>query len=162
MRSDMNEQTVLLHVPANLPCYGDWDFDVYPGKFYLHKTVVLEVLDASIRNDRPYLISMWLFGAGWYRDYKTHKRLRDLLRKQRKTDEGILDSYQLTLWSLASDSIFSRRFASYVCPECRQEYTPVEGEVIEWTFGEELAAHGGRRFECPKSHTVYSVTEWNS
>jgi hypothetical protein len=158
----MDGQTFVFRVPANLPCYGDWNFDVYPGEFALYKSALVDKLTALIDQDRRHWIAMWLFGAGWYRDYKTHLRLRDILQDKCRASELNLEPYPSTIWIVSSDAIFSRHFDSYLCPECNVKYSPEEGTIIDWRFGKSLAAHGGRRFACPRSHTVYSIMEWLS
>lgn len=161
MKTVTGDQTFVFQVPANLPCYGDWDFVVYPGEFELYASTMIETLTAHITHNRWHYLAM-LIGAGWYRDHKQYLRLRKLLRGPFDREESALAEFQSTIWCLASCAIFSRRFASFYCPKCQQKYAPTDGVLEPWAFGEELAAHGGHRLECPKSHTVYSIMEWNS
>jgi hypothetical protein len=162
MSTDVLQQTVRLRVPKDLPCYRDWDFKVFPGVFALFVDVLCAELTRRIDEDRRHYIVMWLFGAGWYRDYKTHVRLRNLLREKRNETDPVLEEYQSTIWHIAAEMIYSRDFLYYVCPECDRRYAPSEGVVHEWTYGEDLAAHRGRRCECPKGHTLYSIMDWIS
>lgn len=63
---------------------------------------------------------------------------------------------------LASGVIYSRQFSSFRCPTCDMEYSPSEGSIAKWALGQDLAAHGGRRFICPRDHTLYASAEWIS
>ena len=66
------------------------------------------------------------------------------------------------VWSFSSDLMFDRRFVSVRCPACDKLFEPEACRVLEWAFGEDLAAEGGRRVVCPADHTLYSCMEWNS
>ena len=44
----------------------------------------------------------------------------------------------------------------------RKVFGPEVCRVLEWAFGEELAAEGGRRVVCPADHTLYSCMDWVS
>lgn len=65
-------------------------------------------------------------------------------------------------WSFASGLLFDRKFVAVTCPECEAVFGPEACQVLEWSYGEDLAAHGGRRVVCPAGHTLYSCGEWIS
>jgi hypothetical protein len=66
------------------------------------------------------------------------------------------------IWAQAGDLIFPGRFRQVHCPACGRDYKPSEGKVEEWAVeeDEEQAAEGGRRFLCPRGHTLYGIWEW--
>lgn len=162
MKSPPELQTVLLRVPEDLPCYCDRDFRVWPGEFALFNDAVCDELTRTIKEDRRHYFGMWLFGAGDFRDYKTRVRLRKYLNGSNSDSQEILKEFQSTIWWIAETMIYARNFANYRCPACDCVFAPADGLVEEWSYGEGLGEHGGRRFECPSGHTVYAIQEWMS
>jgi hypothetical protein len=162
MKTPPDLQTVLLRVPDDLPCYQEWDFKVWPGEFALFKEALISELIRLIKEDRRHYIAMWIFGAGWLREYKTHIRLRKLLDNADAESLENLEDYRLTVWSIAEPLIYSQEFRHFMCPPCNRTFAPGDGHVEEWTSGEDLGEFGGRRFLCPSGHTLYAITEWNT
>jgi hypothetical protein len=158
----VGRQTLLLRIPETQALEGDWNFHVFPGVFALFVDETIALLERSITRDREHWLAMWLFGAGWYRDYKVSCKLRNLLKQNQTISDHSLQGFEVILWWHASDSIWTKNFAYYECPTCDNQFHPETGCVYDWTIGEGLAACGGRRFTCPNNHTLYSKTEWDS
>lgn len=158
--SERLRQIVLFNVPKDLPCYGDWNFKVFAGQFALFVDVLQTDLSNHIRRDRSLIL--WLLSPR-HRGYrKSHRQLQKILAEESIGFDAITPEQHHTIWVIARERIYSRSFAYYFCPECQRRYPPEEGNVLEWSFGIDLCAHGGRRFECPQGHTLYSIMDWET
>jgi hypothetical protein len=151
-------------MPASLPCYGDWDFRVYPGTFLFH-------MDAMIRTFRERIASvsnfvyLWSSKSGAYREHFDSIKVLRWLEAHNGQPSEIVEwdgSVRDLFWSMSAPLVYAGEYRSVSCPACGVAYTSDKMTKIEWTFGEDLAAEGGHRLACPNGHTVYSIMEWNS
>ena len=151
-------------MPANLPCYTDWDFPVYPGTFLFFMDAMIDTFRRRIEHGAKF-VHMWSSKSGIY---KEHFDCIDVLRwlESRNTpDDEIVEwdnSVEDLFWSMSQPLVYGGQYQAVSCPTCNASYTSDKMQKIEWAFGEDLAAEGGHRLACPYGHTVYSIMEWNS
>jgi hypothetical protein len=157
--------TVLKYtVPAQKPCYDDWEFRIHPGTFLLHVAPLMSTFQEAVAHHQQYH-SRATKDSGRYKEHTDMLALVTWLDRQVASGVEVIewDSAQRDLvWCYASGLIYSRQFASFSCPTCDMEYSPSDGTIAKWAFGQDLAAEGGRRFICPRGHTLYALMEWNS
>ena len=160
----MTRQVVRWTVPADLPCYADWDFRISPGTFDLFMDLILDRLRAEVEDHRRFyrnIPKQW----GRYRSYIDSMAAIAWLENASRRSETVIvwdDGLEDSIWAHAGSWIYSRRFEKVRCPACNAEYGPESGVVTEWRFGGGLAAHGGHRYICPAGHTLYAIMEWCS
>lgn len=155
-RRGKEKMFVRFTTPLGLPCYGDWDFRVYPGVFELDLSAVLEHLRAS----RPRMLKHW---PDYAHANKCIAELECLIPITAEAAVVTLDDYLTRgLWIAAGWLILDGEFRSVYCPECNTSFSPAEISRQEWQYGEDLAASGGDRFVCPANHTLYAIMRWNS
>jgi hypothetical protein len=147
--------------PTDISAYGDGDFQVFGADIVLRSEDMRDVYAVYLEDHRQYHSNIpkhWGRYAEAKRIAELHAMLVEACRVGR---DVILDGHDY-VWSFSSGLMFEKRFVSVRCPECQQEFAPEECEVLEWSFGESLAASGGRRVVCPANHTLYSCMEWNT
>ena len=101
--------------------------------------------------------------SGRYKEHMDMLALMAWLDSQAASGVEIIEwdgSQRDLIWCYADDLIYSRQFSSFSCPACDMEYPPSAGTIEKWMFGQGLAAEGGRRFICPREHTLYALMEW--
>jgi len=147
--------------PTDIPAYGDWDFQVFGAGIALRAEDMREVYAAYLENHRRYHINIST-RSGRYAEAQRVTELHAMLSEACQAGRDVtLDGHDY-VWSFSSDLMFEKQFESVQCPVCQREFGPEECRVLEWSFGEDLAASGGRRVVCPSDHTLYSCMEWNS
>jgi hypothetical protein len=147
--------------PIDIPAYRDWDFPVFAAVITLHAEVMRDVYAEYLENHRRYHFQIPK-NSGRYQEAERVTQLHRMLVEACESGHDVtLDGHDY-VWSFASDLMFQRRFISVACPECDKTYVPSECEVLDWSYGEDLAASGGRRVVCLAGHTLYSCTEWDS
>jgi hypothetical protein len=147
--------------PTDIPAYGDWDFEVRAADIVLRAEDVQKVYAAYLENHRRFhsnIPKQWQRYVEAQRVAELHAFLKDACEANRDVE---LDGHDY-IWSFSSELMFNRRFVSITCPNCDKVFRPDDCRVLEWSFGQDLAASGGRRVACPANHTLYSCGEWNS
>ncbi len=147
--------------PIDIAVYGDWDFPVYGAEITLRAEDMRAEYATYLAYHRQYHSNIpkhWPRYAEAQRIAELHAMLVEACEVGRdvKLDGG---DY---VWSFCSRLMFEKRFVSIWCPECDREFGTEECGVLQWSFGSDLAASGGRRVICPAGHTLYSCGEWNS
>lgn len=165
MDSAVARETILLQVPQQLPCYAEWDFRMHPGIFALYVDRLCAEVERNIRRDP----ARGIWGLLLYSLFPSSNRgrrilvtLQKALRGDPEDRDAAAKEHQSTIWWLAREVIYSGDFSYYECPACERRFPPDQGSVQDWSFGEGLAAQGGRRLECPGGHTVYAIMDWVS
>jgi hypothetical protein len=154
---------VLFTTPTGLPCASDWDFPVEPGSFALLGEPLLQTVEGRLTDCRRAWLLLLLSGQV-RRDYLASIRLGGWLRRLPGSQDAyeLETRFRLLAWGLVGGLVFSRRFEFSRSPACRGDYPPGEGVVAGWEHrGGRI--YRGRRFVCPKGHTLYaSPTEWSA
>ncbi|WDI41262.1 hypothetical protein [Bremerella sp. P1] len=151
-------------MPADLPCYTDWDFRVYPGRFDFLLDAMRQAFHRRIENDSKYA-HMWSSKSGIHKEYRDCKAVLDWLDRMASTDAEVIEydgSVRDLFWSMSHSLVYGGQYRQVYCPPCDRTFQHRHMMKMPWTFGEDLAAEGGHRLDCPKKHAVYSIMEWNS
>jgi hypothetical protein len=155
-------QVIRWTVPTSLPCYGDWNFRIYPGTFDLFLEPLLLSLRGFVSWRREYYTRNAKNPDG-YQSYIDHIAAVNWLEGAAKgADLIVWDGDPSLIWHLAGALVYNGQWVQVRCPGCKAEYRPGSGRIVEWRFGSGLAAEGGHRYVCPEGHTLYAITEWNS
>ena len=146
--------------PTDIPAYGDCDFVVFGAESHCAEDM-RDVYAKYLENHRRYHSNI---PKHWGRHSEAERvaELHSMLVEACEAGREVSFNGRDYVWAFANHLMFEKRFVSVWCPECGSEYGPEACQVIEWSFGRELWAHGGRRVVCPASHTMYSCMEWNS
>jgi len=151
-------------MPANLPCYADWDFPVYPGTFLFFMDDMIETFRRRISHGSKY-VHMWSSKSGIHKEHFDCIDVLQWLESRKAPNEEIVewdDSVRDLFRSMSQPLVYGGQYQTVSCPPCNSSYTPDQMQKLAWAFGEDLAAVGGHRLTCPKGHTLYSIMEWNS
>ena len=159
--------TIIYQVPP-LPMYEGWDAPPAPGEFHFKVKTILELYRGMVHAALPH-IHMHSRRHGLYREHveavKTLAWLEErwLAQYPEETQEAIPWPTDLQeLWAFCGGVIFAQRFERVVCPSCKASYPPGQTQVVEWQYGEALAAQGGEGLLCPNGHGLYVIMLWNS
>ena len=159
-------QVLKYTVPAHKPYYDGWEFRIHPGTFLLHVAPLMAVFQEAVTCHQKFHARAPKDG-GRYKEHVDMFALMSWLDGQLASGVQIIewDSSQRDLvWCYASSNarLLQGKFSSFRCPTCDIEYPRSDGSIAEWIIGQGLAAAGGRRFICPRDHTLYALTDWNS
>jgi hypothetical protein len=145
--------------PSDLPAYEGWNFKVLPAEICLKAEDMRDIFTKYLERHRKIY-------SGHAKELPVYAEAERIGQHHQKLvaacangTDIVLDDY---VWAFCSELMFERRFVSVFCPACNTLCTPDVCIVIEWTFGEDLSAEGGRRVTCPAGHTLYACMEWNS
>lgn len=159
--------TIIYQVPG-LPTYSGWDAPPAPGEFHFPVKALLESYRRRVEAALPH-IHMHSRRHGLYREHveavKTLAWLEELWLAQypQETHEAIpWPANLLGPRASCAEIVFAQRFERVLCPSCKASYPPGETQVVEWRYGESLAAHGGKGLLCPNGHGLYVIVLWNS
>jgi hypothetical protein len=141
--------TILYRVTSMPQCEG-WNAPQAPGTFLFDFKSVVERYRSLVKGDLPY-VHMHSRRGGVYRHYLEQvEALAWLERKwlgyyQNEIDEVVPWPDNFGSFCLSCSSLLlAKDFVSVVCPSCEASYSPEQVKVLEFQFGEELCAHGGR------------------
>jgi hypothetical protein len=140
----------------------DLDFTPSPGTFALQRPSLQAWIHLRVRGLKRKWLSRLLF-KGWREQYRQLVDLENHLQTYQDEPEAALDEDLLhVLCHEVAELIYKRQFEYARCPACKIDYPPKEGQIMEWLSGEGLAAAGGKRFVCPRGHTLYARMDWLS
>ena len=144
--------------PTDIPAYRGWDFRVFGAEITLRAEDLGDFYALQLEAHRHFCN---LPHHQMHADASRLTKLHDLLDESVKANRDVtVDGHDV--WGDVANLMFSQRFVSVFCPECRQAFAPKECRVLPWQHGSNLAAEGGQRVVCPAGHTMYARVRWNS
>ena len=146
--------------PIDVPAYRSWDFQVYPAVITLRAEDMCDIFSGYLEHHRKVYKNCPKEWPRYAESQRVANHHEILVRACGDGHDVEFDGHDV--WAFSSGLMFEKRFISAHCPICESTYLPNECQIIEWSFGEDLAAEGGRRVACPSGHTLYSCMEWNS